>query len=27
MVDQARANLDAAGVKDAIKAALGDAGY
>ena len=27
MVDQARANLEAAGVKDAIKAALGDAGY
>jgi transposase len=27
MVDQARANLDAAGVKDALKAALGDAGY
>jgi transposase len=27
MVDQARANLGAAGVKDAIKAALGDAGY
>jgi transposase len=27
MVDQARANLDAAGVKDAIRAALGDAGY
>ena len=27
MVDQARANLDAAGVEDAIKAALGDAGY
>jgi transposase len=27
MVDQARANLDAAGVKHAIKAALGDAGY
>jgi transposase len=27
MVDQAQANLDAAGVKDAIKAALGDAGY
>jgi transposase len=27
MVDQARANLDAAGVKDAIKRALGDAGY
>jgi len=27
MVDQARANPDAAGVKDAIKAALGDAGY
>jgi transposase len=27
MVDQARANLDAADVKDAIKAALGDAGY
>src|SRR3954447_17843173 len=27
MVDQARANLDAAGVADAIKAALGDAGY
>jgi Transposase DDE domain len=27
MVDQARANLDAAGVKGAIKAALGDAGY
>jgi transposase len=27
MVDQARANLDAAGVKAAIKAALGDAGY
>jgi len=26
MVDQARANLDAAGVKDAIQAALGDAG-
>jgi transposase len=26
MVDQARANLDAAGVKEAIKAALGDAG-
>jgi transposase len=27
MVDQARANLDAAGVKGAIRAALGDAGY
>jgi transposase len=27
MVDQTRANLDAAGVKAAIKAALGDAGY
>src|SRR3954462_8561682 len=27
MVDQARANLDAAGVGEAIKAALGDAGY
>ena len=27
MVDQARANLDAAGVEGAIKAALGDAGY
>ena len=27
MVDQTRANLDAAGVKDAIKALLGDAGY
>jgi transposase len=27
MVDQTRANLDAAGVTDAIKAALGDAGY
>jgi transposase len=27
MVDQARANLDAAGVKEAIKAALGDAGF
>jgi transposase len=27
MADQARANLDAAGVEDAIKAALGDAGY
>jgi transposase len=27
MVDQARANLDAAGVKEAIKAAPGDAGY
>jgi transposase len=27
MVDQARANLDTAGVTDAIKAALGDAGY
>lgn len=27
MVDQARANLDAAGVEDAIEAALGDAGY
>jgi transposase len=27
MVDQARANLDAAGVKEGIKAALGDAGY
>jgi transposase len=27
MVDQARANLDAAGVTDAITAALGDAGY
>ena len=27
MVDQRRANLDAAGVKEAIKAALGDAGY
>jgi transposase len=27
MVDQARANLDAAGVTGAIKAALGDAGY
>jgi transposase len=27
MVDQARANLDAAGLKEAIKAALGDAGY
>ena len=26
MVDQTRANLDAAGVKDAIKAVLGDAG-
>ena len=27
MVDQAQANLEAAGVKEAIKAALGDAGY
>src|SRR4051794_23735956 len=27
MVDQTRANLDAAGVTEAIKAALGDAGY
>jgi transposase len=27
MVDQARANLDAAGVEEAIQAALGDAGY
>ena len=27
MVDQARANLDAAGVEEAIKAMLGDAGY
>ena len=27
MVDQTRANLDAAGVKEAINAALGDAGY
>jgi hypothetical protein len=27
MVDQTRANLDAAGVKEAIKTALGDAGY
>jgi transposase len=27
MIDQTRANLDAAGVKDAIKATLGDAGY
>jgi hypothetical protein len=27
MVDQARANLDAAGVDEAIKSALGDAGY
>jgi transposase len=27
MVDQARANLDAAGIEDAIKAAPGDAGY
>lgn len=27
MVDQARANLDAAGVEEAITAALGDAGY
>jgi len=27
MVDQTRANLDASGVKDAIKAMLGDAGY
>src|SRR4051812_33175580 len=27
MVDQARANLEASGVKEAIKAALGDAGY
>jgi transposase len=27
MVDRARANLDAAGVKEAIEAALGDAGY
>jgi transposase len=27
MVDQTRANLEAAGVKEAIKAALGDAGY
>jgi transposase len=27
MVDQARANLDAAGATDTIKAALGDAGY
>ena len=27
MVDQARANLDAAGVNEAIKAALSDAGY
>jgi hypothetical protein len=26
-VDQTRANLDAAGVKETIKAALGDAGY
>ena len=27
MVDQTRANLDAAGVEETIKAALGDAGY
>jgi transposase len=27
MVDQTQANLDAAGIKDAIKSALGDAGY
>ena len=27
MVDQTRANLEAAGVKETIKAALGDAGY
>jgi transposase len=27
MVDQTRANLDAAGIEDAIKAAAGDAGY
>ncbi len=27
MVDQARANVEAAGVKDAIRAVLGDAGY
>jgi len=27
MADQARANLDAAGVNDAIKAMLGDAGF
>jgi hypothetical protein len=27
MVDQTQANLEAAGVKEAIKAALGDAGY
>jgi transposase len=27
MADQARANLDAAGIEDAIKAMLGDAGY
>ena len=27
MVDQTRANLDAAGVEEAINAALGDAGY
>jgi transposase len=27
MVDQTRANLDAAGVKESIKAALGDSGY
>ena len=27
MIDQTRANLDAAGVKEAIKAVLGDAGY
>jgi transposase len=27
MVDQTQANLDAAGIKDAIKAMLGDAGY
>jgi hypothetical protein len=27
MADQARANLDAAGIKDVIKAMLGDAGY
>ena len=27
MIDQTQANLDAAGVKEAIKASLGDAGY
>jgi len=27
MLDQTQSNLDAAGIKDAIKAALGDAGY